>query len=121
MSAHDEACSGSRSLCDQLYAKLKAQIPELQRGPTQRWCGYYVPGRKRFAYVAHFKTSSRVEVWCLGDLKSLEQARPPQVRPRNRTDSGGWEDSFPGRFEAQSAGDVAAGARLLYSVSFPRS
>lgn len=121
MSAHDEACRGSQQLCDELYATLKSLIPALSCAPAQRWCGYYAPSRRRLAFVSHFKTSDRVEVWCRGHLHALQKAGPPQVRPRTRTESGGWEDDFPGRFELTSASQIPSAARLLHAVSFPSS
>jgi hypothetical protein len=121
MSGHSAGCSGSRSLCDALFSALGALIPGLKRGASQRWCGFYAPGRRRLAYVSHFKTSDRIEVWCRGGIKALQKAGPPPVKPRNKTDSGGFEDDFPGRFEVTSPSGVAPAVRLLHTVSYPAS
>ena len=121
MSAHSIACRGSQDLCEELYAAVKALAPQLRSGTSERWCFYYAPGRKRFAYVAHYKTTDRVQVWCRGDLNKLQKAGPPLVKPRGRTESGGWEREFPGRFELTSATQIPAAARLLHAVSYARS
>jgi hypothetical protein len=121
MSGHSESCGGSRDLCDQLFTAVKQLIPALKCGPTRRWCGYYAPGRKRFAYVSHFKMSDRVEVWCLGPLKDLQRASPPLVRARTQTAAGGWEDGFPGRFEITDPSQIPSAALLLRQVSYAHS
>jgi hypothetical protein len=121
MSGHRESRKESRSLCDELYEALKGSIPNLRCAPTQRWCGYYTPTRRRFAYVAHFKTSDRIEVWCRGSLNDLRKVDSPVVRGRTRTDSGGWEDEFPGRFEVTHASQIPGAAKLLYTVSYRAS
>ena len=121
MSAHSEACQGSRALCEQLFAALKASVPELKCSPSKRWCGYYAPGRTRLAFISHFKRTARVEVWCRGRLSDLRAGSPPHVRPRGSTDAGGFEKDYPARFEVADAAQVAHAARLLHAVSYAAS
>jgi hypothetical protein len=120
VSAHQLAARGSARLCDLLFDALRATIPTLARSQAHRWCGFYAPGRRRFAYVAHFKTEDRVEVWCRGDLSALAKYAPPRVRQRGKP-SEGWAEDFKGRFDLRSASAIPAAARLLIAVSYPAS
>lgn len=120
VSAHQLAARGSARLCDLLFDTLRAAIPALTKSQAHRWCGFYAPGRRRFAYISHFKTDDRVEVWCRGELSALAKLAPPSVRQRGKS-SQGWAEDFKGRFELRSASEVPAAARLLLAVSYPAS
>lgn len=120
MTAHAEASSDSKDLCRELFDQLANRIPNLQRRETKRWCALFQPGRNRFAYVGHRKTSGEIEVWCAGDIEHLLDHGGIRVVPRTtmRID---WERRFPGRFFLKTAREVNGACALLYEVSFDAS
>lgn len=120
MSGHSAACTRSSGLCDELYGALAKAIPALQCARSERWCGFYATGRRRFAYISHFKTRTRIEVWCRGDVSHLRKLAPPLVRARSKL-SGGWSSEFPCRFELTEPAAVSAAVSLLVKGSFPSS
>src|SRR5437899_781566 len=121
MSAHTEACSESRSLCDRLLSQLRAKIPELERSSTQGSCGLFRRGWTRFAYVYHAKTQPQIEIWCRGDADDLQRhAGTLEVRPRVNLRAG-WEAAFPARFRVDVADEITSAARALAEVSYHAS
>jgi hypothetical protein len=121
-SAHADSCLGSQRLCDELYRLMSKAVPGLERAQTKKWCAYYEPGRSRFAYVRHRLSVAGLEIWCRGDTAMLD--KQPGIVFRERAvipDAGGWEKTFPGRFEVVAHDDVPAAARCLVRVAYPAS
>lgn len=115
MSDHDNAHKLSQDLCDALFKELQALLPDLERSSSKKWCGIFKSGRKRLAYVNHRRTSSRLDVWCLGDLDELRKTETLEVRPRQPT-IGGFRH-FTARFFLDDPHEIREAAELLYRVS----
>ena len=97
-------------------------MPGLERAQTKKWCAFYEPGRSRFAYVRHRLSVAGLEIWCRGDTVALE--KQPGIIFRERAaipEDGGWEKSFPGRFEVILHEDIPAAANCLARVAYPAS
>ena len=120
MSDHTEASLESTVLCDKLYECLSKCILNLKKVQKQRWCGFYQQDRKRFAYINHRKTMSRIEVWCLGDPIELQESTRLNVEPRNPS-SGGFGTQFEARFFVDSISDIDSACELLFTVSYRSS
>jgi hypothetical protein len=120
MAGHNSACAESCALCDALFATLGSQIPNLRRASSQQWCSIFQNGRKRMAYVAHFKTQARIQVWCRGVPRELEREPGVGYRRRLPTESG-WGNTFLGRFDVNSRDAINAAAEVLVTHSLPRS
>ena len=120
MTAHAEASSDSKQLCQSLFDRLASRIPNLERRETKRWCALFQQGRNRFAYVGHRKTSGEIEVWCAGDIERLVNHGGMHVVPRAKMRID-WERRFPGRFFLKSSREVNGACALLYEVSFNAS
>src|SRR5258708_5964363 len=107
MAGHDDGCADSKNLCDHLFAILAQKIPSLERGLTERWCGLYRDGHKRFAWVSHRKRRGRIQVWCLGDAASFERLHPGARYARRHTPQKiGWGKYFQGSCHIESERDV---------------
>ena len=120
MSGHSEASSQSWSLCDQLFAALGHRIPDLQRSESKRWCGFYRRGHSRFAYISHFKSRSRIQVWPRGQAPDWARERGVSYNQRHSIESG-WATNFQGRFDVGHAAEIAVASDALYRLSYPET
>lgn len=120
MSAHKGACGESQQLCQLLVEELRRQIPKLHCRETKQWCALFEPGRNRFAYVSHRKTSGAIEVWCAGDVDAL-LAHGGAAVVRRAVIRGGWEERFPARFFLRTSRAIRGACTLLYEVSYRAS
>lgn len=118
--AHAAASEGARHLCDSLFAEIKRRLPPLERSMAKQWCGYYVPGRRRFAFVSHRRSGCGLEVWCAGDVDALLGAKGLIVTPRAQIRTG-WERQFPARFRIDDESRLTAAVDLLVRVSYQAS
>jgi hypothetical protein len=122
MANHDDSCSESRRLCDELFTRLAKRIPLLERGPTEAWCGLYRDGRKRFAWVSHRKRDGRIQVWCLGDAPSFERLGPAVRYTRRQTpQKKGWGKYFQGCVDIESERELQAAVDAFFSISYDLS
>lgn len=120
MTAHKAACGESQQLCQFLVEELRRRIPKLQCRETKQWCTLFEPGRNRFAYVSHRKTSRAIEVWCAGNVNDLVAHRGAEVVPR-AVIRNGWEECFPARLFLTTARAIRGACILLYEVSYRAS
>jgi hypothetical protein len=120
MSDHGSASDGSKIICEKLFNALRKRIPKLQRAETKKWCAFFEPGKNRFAYLSHRKTSSGVQIWCAGDLDLLVRNSFFKVIPRDKI-RGGWEERFPARFYLDHEHQIDAAVSLLFSISYQHS
>jgi len=117
MSDHAEASPDSKAICDRLFGGLSSRILNLRRVESQRWCGVYQDGRRRFAYVNHRKGMSRIEIWCLGEPEELQKRTGLTINPRNPT-TGGFGAAFSSHFFVDGFADADAACDVLFAVSF---
>jgi hypothetical protein len=117
VNAHNESHSDSAFLCDSLFQGLSQRIRDLQREERQRWCCFFKPGCRRFAYVSHRKQSARLEVWFLGEVESPDQYPTLDIRKRSPT-SGGFGQAFKARFYLDNLSQMPDAINLLYYVSY---
>lgn len=122
MTVHSTASSGSRALCERLEEALRSSIPKIESVHGQYICGFFQPGRNRFAYVYHNRDEHQIKVYFRGD-----STVPPsdssgvlaiEVRPRIEK---GWEKEFPYFFILYNESQVRRAADVLVTVSFPLS
>lgn len=120
VAGHSAACQGSGGLCDALFEALRIHIPELKRSPSKQWCSVFKAGKKRLAYVTHFKTEDRIQVWCRGEPAKLKAEPGLAYHERKSTDSG-WGATFRGRFDVSDLKAIPAAADVLVRHSYSRS
>lgn len=120
MAGHSAACQESTKLCDTLFDELARRIPELKRVSNKQWCSIFRLGKKRFAYVTHFKTSDRIQIWCRGEPAELRAEKAIRYEERQPTESG-WGTTFRGRFDISQPAAIADAADVLIRHSYSRS
>ena len=120
MAGHSVACQGSSALCNALFDELARRIPELQRASSKQWCSIFRTGKKRLAYVTHFKTDDRIQIWCRGEPSELSEESAIRYDERQPTDSG-WGTTFRGRFDIRNQSEVSGAADVLVRHSYSRS
>jgi len=96
------------------------KIPELKRNETKNWCAFYQKGRKRFAYINHRIRTSKIEVWCSGELNELVDKSKLEIFPREKIGYG-WESNFPARFFLTNKNEIDSACNLLYEISYNNS
>ena len=119
MSNHSAACSASRVLCNELTRTLAALVPGVRAQVSANWCGLFLPGRGRLAYVSH-EAHEQITVWCRGGAHQLAKERSilfEEMAPANRS----WAEHFEGRFFVASPQEVRFAAAVLARVSYPLS
>ena len=100
MVIHDECPKASRRYCDDLLEALQRQNPSIKRFHAAKSCAFYVEGNTRFAYLYHLLTRQGVDIWCRGELESLQRLGSSfgvEVLTRNSI-RGNWAESFPYHF-----------------------
>ncbi len=116
MSAHTNSASESRALCIALFAELQQVLPLLERVETEHWCGFFQPGDSRFAYIHHYKTDARIQVWCRGVAADWQTQKAVFYVARTPTDSS-WQH-FHGHFDITARTAIKAAAEALYLLSY---
>ena len=117
MSDHDQSYSESQELCDALLSVLAGRIPSLRTSQSERWCGFFEEGKRRFAYVNHRKRMNRIEVWFLGEPEELSDYSASGVELRSPT-TGGFGRQFQARMFLDNTQQVNEVANLLVDVSY---
>jgi len=118
MASHEESCSESGKLCEQLFDFLKQRIGGLTCERGQNWCAYRGHG-KVFAYVWHSTKDAWVNVWFRGSAAAVARFPKLGIQPRNAT-SGTWK-KVGGCFKVNNEREIADAVELLSSVSYPLS
>jgi len=122
MPNHHKSSDGSRKCCDALMESLHLLIPEIARAEAQETCGFYVPGRNRFAHVYHRGQDQNIRVYFRGDV-SLHISDPTgnlHVQRREKIEKG-WDKEFPFFVSISSREFVPQLAKLLAAVAYPLS
>ena len=120
MCNHSEASLASKVLCDELTRRVAAIVPGVRARESGKWCGLFLPGRGRLAYVSHRTTGEQITVWCRGGARELDKERSltfEKLAPATK----GWSEHFEGRFFVESPEELRAAAAVLARVSYPLS
>lgn len=81
-----ENLSVSKQLFYQLAEQLKTSIVGLSVSETNKWCGFYQKGGKRFAYILLTKTKPKIDIWCLGNTDYIKQKYAGKIKFLKNTD-----------------------------------
>ena len=113
-----EKLSISKQLFYQLTVRLKKKIVGLSVSESEKWCGLYQKGGKRFAYILLTKTKPKVDIWCLGDVGYIKQKYAGKVKFSTRQEtSGGFGKSFQISFVVENLEDIENAVSLLAEIS----
>ncbi len=63
----------SKQLFYLLAEQLKKNIVGLSVAETDKWCGFYQKGGKRFAYILLAKRNPKVSIWCFGNADYIKK------------------------------------------------
>ena len=91
---------------------MQRVVPETERDDQAAKCSLYVPGRKKYAYVVHYKREEKIEVWPLGPIESLQKVSSLPVEPRSAPVSGGWSQ-YEGRFRVGREEQIEDATKIL--------
>src|SRR3990167_6477211 len=75
-----EKLSISKQLFYQLAEQLKKHIVGLSVSETDKWCGFYQKGGKRFAYILLAKRKPKIDIWCLGNLDYIHKKYGSKIK-----------------------------------------
>jgi putative restriction endonuclease len=108
----------SRQLFHKLVEQLEKNIAGLYVSETDKWCGIYQKGGKRFAYVLLKKTKPKIGIWCLGDVDYIHEKYGTKVKFKIRQEtSGGFGKEFQINFVVENSEDIENVIPLLVEVS----
>jgi putative restriction endonuclease len=113
-----ENISVSKQLFYQLVELLKGTIVSLSFSESEKWCGLFQKGGKRFAYVLLAKRKPKIDVWCFGNVEYVKSkySRTIKFLPRQET-SGGFGKEFQVSFVIENLEDIKNAVLLLTEVS----
>ncbi|MFH1946580.1 MAG: HNH endonuclease [Candidatus Magasanikbacteria bacterium] len=113
-----EKLSISKQLFYQLAKQLKKNIVGLSVSETDKWCGLYQRGGKRFAYILLAKRKPKIDIWCLGNVDYIKNKYAGKIKflIRQKT-SGGFGKNFQISFAVENSEDVENAVLLLTEIS----
>jgi hypothetical protein len=123
MANHEDACSASKGLCEQLFASLNQRIPNLEYEQQGNKCKFKTRGARRaLAWVnSHSSRHERLNIWFAGSMKEAQKFEKldahPRVRPEN---AGGWAP-FEGSFNINNSDELTSAVELLVKIAYPAS
>ena len=113
-----EDLSVSKQLFYQLAEQLKKHIIGLSVSETDKWCGFYQKGGKRFAYILLAKRKPKIDIWCLGSVANIKQKYAGKIKFLTRQEtSGGFGKNFQISFVAENSEDIKNAVSLLTEIS----
>ncbi|TSC93742.1 MAG: putative restriction endonuclease [Parcubacteria group bacterium Licking1014_1] len=113
-----ENLSISKQLFYQLAEQLKKNIVGLSVSETDKWCGFYQKGGKRFAYILLAKRKPKIDVWCLGDVDYIHKKYGSKIKFKLRQKtSGEFGKNFQISFVIENSGDIENAVLLLTDIS----
>lgn len=113
-----ENLSVSKQLFYQLAEQLKKNIVGLSVSETDKWCGFYQKGGKRFAYILLAKRKPKIDVWCLGDVDYIHKKYSPTIKFKLRQKtSGEFGKNFQISFVIENSEDIENAVLLLTEIS----
>ena len=113
-----EKLSISKQLFYQLAEQLKKNIVGLSVSETDKWCGFYQKGGKRFAYILLTKTKPKIDIWCLGNTDYIKHKFAGKIKFLARQEtSGGFGKNFQISFVIENLDDIKDAVFLLTEIS----
>lgn len=113
-----ENLSVSKQLFYQLAEQLKTSIVGLSVSETDKWCGFYQKGGKRFAYILLTKTKPKIDIWCLGNTDYIKHKYAGKIKFLTRQEtSGGFGKNFQISFVIENSEDIKNAVLLLTEIS----
>lgn len=110
--------SVSKQLFYELSKKLKGNIAHLSVSETDKWCGFYQQGGKRFAYILLAKKKPKIEIWCLGDSEIIKPKYSSILNFKQRQETtGGFGKDFQINFVIDDFNQIEQAAVLLSEIS----
>lgn len=110
--------SVSKQLFYQLAEQLKKTIVGLSVSESNRWCGFYQRGGKRFAYILLAKRKPKIDVWCLGNVDYIHKKYGPKIKFKLRQKtSGEFGKNFQINFVIENLEDIENAVLLLTEIS----
>ena len=108
----------SKQLFYQLAEQLKKNIVGLFVSETDKWCGFYQKGGKRFAYILLTKQKPKIDIWCLGNIDYIKHKYAGKIKflKRQKT-SGGFGKNFKISFVIENSKDINNAVLLLTEIS----
>lgn len=113
-----ENLSVSKQLFYQLVERLKKNIVGLSVSETDKWCGFYQKGGKRFAYILLARRKPKIDVWYLGDVDYIHKKYSPKIKFKLRQKtSGEFGKNFQISFVIENSEDIENAVLLLTEIS----
>lgn len=113
-----EKLSISKQLFYQLAEQLKTSIVGLSVSETDKWCGFYQKGGKRFAYILLTKIKPKIDIWCLGNTDYIKHKYAGKIKFLTRQEtSGGFGKNFQISFVIENSEDITNAVVLLTEIS----
>lgn len=113
-----ENLSVSKQLFYQLAEQLKKNIVGLSVSETDKWCGFYQKGGKRFAYILLAKRKPKIEIWCIGNVDYIKHKYAGKIKFLARQEtSGGFGKNFQISFAVENSEDIKNTVLLLTEIS----
>jgi len=113
-----EKLSISKQLFYQLAEQLKKHIVGLSVSETDKWCGFYQKGGKRFAYILLAKRKPKIDIWCLGNLDYIHKKYGSKIKFKLRQGTlGEFGKNFQINFVIENSEDIENAVFLLTEIS----
>jgi len=113
-----EKLSISKQLFYQLAEQLKKTIVGLSVSESDRWCGFYQRGGKRFAYILLAKRKPKIDIWCLGNVDYIHKKYGSKIKFKLRQKtSGEFGKNFQINFVIENSEDIGNAVLLLTEIS----
>lgn len=108
----------SKQFFYQLVEQLKKVIAGLSFSESDKWCGLFQKGGKRFAYVLLSKRKPKIDIWCLGKVDFIKRKYAGKIKflPRQTT-TGGFGNDFQISFVIENLEDIMNAVPLLEEIS----
>lgn len=108
----------SKQLFYQLTERLKKNIAGLSVSESDKWCGLYQKGGKRFAYILLAKRKPKIDIWCLGNVDYIKQKYSTKIKFKYRKEtSGSFGKEFQLNFTVENIEDLENAVKLLTEIS----
>ncbi len=108
----------SKQLFYQLVERLNKIIAGLSVSETDKWCGLYQKGGKRFAYILLAKRKPKVSIWCFGNVDYIKHKYAGKIKFLTRQEtSGSFGKDFQISFVIENSEDIENAVFLLTEIS----
>ncbi len=108
----------SKTLLKALIDAMRNKVAGFTFSETQRWCGFYQKGGKRFAYILKSKTKPKIDIWSWGHTEELREKYGNVFHFRDRIETtGSFAKQFQVNFILDNLRNVETAAKLLTEIS----